>query len=261
MEHATLGVRILVPLFSLCIIAMILVARKRDLFIRRIQGLSAIDEAIGRATEMGRPMICCTGLGIDGGVEIVTLQALSIVSYIIRTSARFATRAILPVYDPQMLPVTEETVREAYAIEGRPDSYNSEDVRFLTNRQFAFAASVAGLITREKAAATFLFGYYYAEALIMAENGQQVGAIQIAGTPATTQIPFFIAACDYVIIGDEYYAASAYLSREPTQIGSIVGQDIAKWLILMTIILGSVLVSIGAYLSNPIGVNFTQFFK
>ncbi len=261
MEHATLGVRILVPLFSLCIVAMILVARKRDLFIRRIQGLSAIEEAVGRATEMGRPMICCTGLGVEGGVEIVTLQALAIVSHIIRTSVRFATRAILPVYDPQMLPVTEEAVREAYTLEGRPDSFNSEDIRFLTNRQFAFAASVAGLIAREKAAATFLFGYYYAEALIMAETGQQVGAIQIAGTPATTQIPFFIASCDYVIIGDEYYAASAYLSREPTQLGSIVGQDIAKWLILLTIILGCALVSIGAATSSPIGANFTQFFK
>lgn len=260
MEHANTAVRIFVPLFSIIIVAMILIARNKTLFIRRIQGLTAIDEAVGRATEMGRPMICTTGLGQEGGVEIVTLQALAIVSHIIRTSVRFATRAIVPVYDPQMLPVTEDAVREAYVQEGRPEQYNSEDVRFLTNRQFAFAASVAGLIAREKAAATFLFGYYYAEALIMAEMGQQVGALQIAGTPATTQIPFFIAACDYVIIGDEYYAASAYLSREPTQLGSIVGQDIAKGIILATAIIGSLLVSITAVMGNPFGKTFIEFF-
>jgi hypothetical protein len=46
------------------------------------------------------------------------------------------------------------------------------------------------------------------------------------------QIPFFLAACDYTIIGDEYYAASAYLSREPTLLGSLVGQDYGKILMI-----------------------------
>ena len=261
MEHASLTVRLLLLPLSAIIVFTILIARRKNLFIRRIHGLTAIDEAIGRATEMGRPMVCCTGLGQEGGIEIVTLQALSIVSYIIRNSARFATRAIVPVYDPQMLPVTEEAVRDAYTLEGRPDQYNSDDVRYLTSRQFAFAAGVAGVIWREKAAATFLFGYYYAEALIMAEAGQQAGAIQVAGTPATTQIPFFIAACDYVIIGDEYYAASAYLSREPTQLGSIVGQDIAKGLVLGLIVLGAAIVTITSFLGGSFGQQFIQYFK
>lgn len=210
-------------------------------FIRRIQGLTAIDEAVGRATEMGRPMLCSTGLA---GVSVETLQALSITTYIIRSSARFGNRTIVPVYEPQMYPITEEAVREAYTVEGRPEQFNPDDIRFLSNRQFAYAAAVAGLIWREKVASCFLFGYFYAESLIMAETGQQVGAIQVAGTPATTQIPFLIAACDYVIIGDEFYAASAYLSRDPTLLGSIVGQDIVKGLIIVVVIAGSALASI-----------------
>ena len=248
MEHANLAVRILVPLFSIVIVATILTARRRQLFIRRIQGLTAIDEAIGRATEMGRPMVCMTGLGQNGGIEIVTLQALSIVSYIIRNSARFGTRSIVPVFDPQMVPITEEAIRDAYAVEGRPEQYNPDDIRFLSNQQFAFAASVAGMIWREKAAASFIFGYYYAESLIFAETGQQVGAIQVAGTPATTQIPFFIAACDYVIIGDEYYAATAYLTRQPTLVGAIVGQDVVKGILLAAILFGVLFYSFSALL-------------
>jgi hypothetical protein len=261
MEHASHLVRILVPLMSVIIIATILIARKRQLFIRRIQGLTAIDEAIGRATEMGRPMVCTTGLGNKGGVEIVTLQALSIVSYILRSSARFGTRAIVPVYDSQMLPVTEEAVRDAYTAEGRPEMYNSDDVRFLSTNQFAYAASVAGMIWREKAAANFLFGYYYAESLILAETGQQVGAIQVAGTPTTTQIPFFIAACDYVIIGDEFYAASAYLSREPTALGSLIGQDIVKGILLLMVLIGSALATFSGLTGSPISATFIKLFQ
>jgi len=260
MEHANWMVRILVPLLSVVIVLTILTARRRHLFIRRIQGLTAIDEAIGRATEMGRPMVCVTGLGDKGGIEIVTLQALSIVTYIIRSSARFATRAIVPVFDPQMIPITEEAVRDAYEEEGRPELYNPDNIRYLTSAQFAFAAAVAGLLWREKAAASFLFGYFYAESLIMAETGQQVGAIQVAGTPTTTQIPFFIAACDYVIIGDEFYAASAYISREPTALGSIVGQDIAKAVLIGVVLLGSAIVTLATLMGQPFGKTFIEFF-
>ncbi len=262
MDHASPLVRIMVPLFSFCIVAMILSARRKEVKIRRIHGLTAIEEAIGRATEMGRPMVCTTGLGTpSAGIEIVTLQALSIITYIIRSSAKFATKAILPVFDPQMLPVTQQAVREAYNLEGRPDLYNSEDVRYLTNNQFSYAASVAGLIWREKAGATFMFGLYYAESLILAESGNQVGAIQVAGTPTTTQIPFFIATCDYVIIGDEFYAASAYLSREPTALGSIVGQDIAKGVIFLTIILGSIAITISQLTGSSLAHTVLDLFK
>lgn len=260
MEHANWFVRIMLPLFSIIIVATILAARKRDLFIRRIQGLTAIDEAIGRSTEMGRPMICSTGLGSDGGIEIVSLQALSIVSYIIKGSAKFGTRSIVPVYDSQMLLVTEEAIRDAYAQEGRPEQYNSDDIQFLSSGQFAYAASVSGMIWREKAAAVFLFGYYYAESLILAETGQQVGAIQVAGTPTTTQIPFFIAACDYVIIGDEFYAASAYLSREPTSLGSLVGQDIVKGILVLLTVVGTALASYAGVTHSGIFNTFKDWF-
>lgn len=253
MEHSNLFTGILVLAMSAAILLMILTARKKQLFIRRIQGLSAIDEAIGRATEMGRPMLCSIGLG---GLDVPTLQALAITSYIIKASARFNTRAIVPVANAQIFPVVEEAVRESYVSEGRPDQYNPDDVRFLSDRQFAFAAATAGIVYREKVAASFLFGLFYAEALIFAESGQQVGAIQVAGTPSTTQIPFFIAACDYVIIGDEFYAASAYLSREPTLLGSMVGQDIAKGLVLVLVLIGTALVTFAPLTGQAFGKLF-----
>jgi len=248
--------------FSLIIIAAIRLARRRQLYIRRIEGLSAIDEAIGRATEMGRPMLCSTGLSATsaGGIEIIPLQALSITSYILRASARFGTRAIVAVYDPQMMPITTDAVQNAYTAEGRPELYNPDDVRFLSSRQFAYAAAVSGILQREKVAASFLFGYFYAEAMIFAETGQQVGAIQVAGTPAYLQIPFLIAACDYVIIGDEFYAAGAYLSREPTLLGSIVGQDICKGILLFGVLIGSILLSLAAVTGSPIGQSLLKQF-
>ena len=244
MQHASDNwwVSSVVLLLSLIIIYKVLSAQRgRVPFIRRITGLNAIDEAVGRATEMGRPVMMVPGIS---GLDVVTLQALSIFGYIARAVARFGNKSIIPTIDPIVTGVAEETLQDAYADAGRPELYDSGDVRYLTGQQFAFASGVAGILIREKVAASFLFGAFYAESLIFAEVGQQVGAIQVAGTTQTNQIPFFIAACDYVIIGDEFYAASAYLSRDPTLLGSIVAQDYCKLLLLGVILVGVISVSL-----------------
>ena len=235
----TLLPRVLLIVFSLLILSRILAARRKQLFIRKIAGLSAVDEAVGRATEMGRPITFSLGLG---QLDIVTLQALAIAVHVTRMAIRFGNRVIVTMADSTLYAVADEAIREAYTTEGRPESYQVDDVRFLSDRQFAYASAVVGVITRERVASNFMFGFFAAESLILAETGNQVGAIQVAGTPSITQIPFFIAACDYTIIGDEYYAGTAYLTREPVLLGSLVGQDYCK-MILVAIIAAMLLFS------------------
>lgn len=238
------------------ILYKILSARRgRDLFIRRIPGLSVLDEAVGRATEMGRPMLYAPGLS---GLDIVGLQSMAILSHVIKHAARYGTRVIVPLASAILYTVAEEVAKDAYATQGVPEQFNPEDVRFLSDSQFAWASGVVGIIHREKVATAFYMGYYYAESLILAENGQMAGAIQVAGTPATTQIPFFLASCDYTIIGEEYYAASAYLSREPTLLGSLVGQDWSKLLVLGLIILGAVGYTVAALAPGFPGLDYMR---
>jgi len=81
--------------------------------------------------------------------------------------------------------------------------------------------------------------------LILAEAGNIAGAIQISGTDRVDQLPFFITACDYTLIGEELYAASAYLSKEPLQLGALKAQDWSKVAIMVFLILGAITVSFG----------------
>lgn len=242
-EHANIQVTILVTVLTLAILGGIfynrwLSGRGRSLFIRRIPGLSALDEAVGRATEMGRPVLFVPGIG---GLDIVSLQALAILNHITRVAAKYGSRIIVPTADSVVFTLAEEVSREAFAAEDAADRYDPDDVRYLSDNQFAYASGVVGILNREKVASACYFGSFYAESLILAETGHQVGAVQVAGTPSTTQIPFFLAACDYTIIGDEFYAASAYLSREPTLLGSLVGQDVAKAIIILIVLVGVIL--------------------
>ncbi|MFB3879902.1 MAG: DUF6754 domain-containing protein [Armatimonadota bacterium] len=242
LEHANWFMRALFgAMCAIIVVSVLLAQRGRQMFIRRIPGLSAIEEAVGRATEMGRPIFFSPGLS---GISIVTLQALAILAYVVRLAATRLTRIIVGVCDPTVFPVTEESVREAYATAGHAESFRPEDVRFVSDQQFAYALGSVGIMSREQVATSFFFGMFYAEALILSENGRALGALQVAGCPDPVQIPFFIATCDYVVIGDEYYAASAYLTREPTLTGSLVGQDIAKAIVLALIVVGAALATV-----------------
>ncbi|MFN7171711.1 MAG: DUF6754 domain-containing protein [Fimbriimonadaceae bacterium] len=214
---------------------------KKGLYIRRIPGLNAIDEAVGRSTEMGRPILMVPGIG---PLSAIAVQAITIFAYITRTAARFATPIRICCADAAVYTVAQEVIRDVYQTEGVIERFEPDSVQFVSDRQFAFAAGVSGIILRERCAATFFLGEFFAESLILAETANSVGAIQVAGSTSNTQTPFFIAACDYVLIADEFYAASAYLSREPVLVGSLVGQDWCKLLIIATIVGGALVNSV-----------------
>ena len=207
--------------------------------IRRIAGLEAVDEAIGRATERGRPILYVAGIGSVS--QVATIASINIYSHVAKRSGQYGTRLTTPCHDPILMQVMRSVSEQAYLDIGRPDAYDADDVFFVTQSQFAFAAAVDGIMVREKPAAIFLQGVFYAESLILAETGNSVGAIQIAGTDKDAQLPFFIAACDYTLIGEELFAASAYLSGEGQLLSTIRAQDIGKAALMACLVVGAIL--------------------
>ncbi len=225
-------------LFGLLVLIMIKRAKMgHDLYIRPIAGIEEIDNAIGRATEMGKPILFNPGLSSIS--DVATLAGLSILGRVAKKAAEYDTRILVPLRDYIVMPIAQEIVKEAHYEAGRPDTYDKTSVFFITTDQFAFVAGVNGVMIREKCATCFYMGMYWAEALIMTETGNTIGAVQIAGTDAVTQIPFFITTCDYTLIGEELYGASAYLAREPLMMGTLKAVDAFKFLILVSVIVGT----------------------
>jgi len=225
-------------IFAVILVTYISRARKgqRIPYIRRVSGLDALDEAIGRATEMGRPVHYSPG--ISDVNEAQTLASMAILEYVARMTAKNDGRLIVSNRMVLVQTLTEGIVRDAYLREGRADAYNPDNVRFLTDNQFGYATGVTGILRRERVATAIAIGAFWAESLIFAQTGYEIGAVQIAGTANTHQIPFFVAACDYCLIGDEMYAASAYISKEPVLMGSLVAADYAKMAVIGVLVIG-----------------------
>lgn len=252
--------------FSLTVLVSIRRARMNPhIFLRRIPGLDAVEEAVGRATEMGRPILYLTGSGELSGSgdpsDISTIAATVILGDVAKRVATYGTGLKVPHRAAIVMAICQEIVKESYLAAGRPDAYKEETNFFITRDQFAYTAAVDGMMLRERPAANFFMGYYYAESLLLAETGAATGAIQIAGTDAEYQLPFFITTCDYTLIGEELYAASAYLSREPSLVGALRGQDIGKGFILGVLLFGTLLVTLGEVLGLPIFRTICQLFS
>ncbi|MGI6358732.1 MAG: DUF6754 domain-containing protein [Bacillota bacterium] len=214
--------------------------------LRRIAGLDAIEEAVGRATEMGRPVHFCPGIGaITDTSAPATFAGLSVLQFVTELTAKYNTELIVTIRQPMVFPIAQETVRQAYLAAGKPDMFQEDTVRYLSSEQFAYAAGVMGIFHREQVAANIMMGAFWAESMLFAEAGAQVGAIQVAGTASPAQIPFFVAACDYTLIGEELFAGGAYLSQDRLRVGSIAGQDYIKLGVMVFLALGTILATAG----------------
>ena len=234
-SERTLMFFVLMFVSSILMICVFWAESGNDIFIREIAGIKAIEEAVGRATEMGKPVLFVPGI-LDLN-EVETIAGINILGHVAKITAEYETDLNVPVSRSIVMEAARESCKESYLKAGRPDLYYDDMVHYLTDDQFAYAAGVNGIMLREKPAAVFFQGKFYAESLILAETGNSIGAIQIAGTGSSSQIPFFVTACDYTLIGEEFYAASAYLSGSPEMLGSIKGQDYIKAFCILIIII------------------------
>ena len=252
LRRSRINILVAVALLMSSVVWLVEMARRgASLFIRRIAGLEAVEEAVGRATEMGRPILYVPGL--EAMDEVSTVAAIDILGQVAKKAGEYETKLIVPNRDPIVMAVAQQVVKESYSAVGKPHLYHDEDVFYVTFSQFGFAAAVAGLMIRDRPATNFFMGRFYAESLVLAETGNATGAIQIAGTDADAQLPFFITACDYTLIGEELYAGSVYLSRQPLLLGALKAQDYAKAFIIVAIVVGIVL--------SAVSPDIAEYFK
>ncbi|MGI6628926.1 MAG: DUF6754 domain-containing protein [Bacillota bacterium] len=216
-------------------------------YFRQLPGLEGLEEAIGRAAEMGRPVHFTPGSdGFSSGTAGQTLAAAICLSHVAGLCAKYDVRLLVSNRRSEVQPLTEEIVKQAYLSAGKIDSFRATDIRFFSDDQFAYASSVIGMLSGEKTASNIMLGGYYAESLMFAEAGATYGNIQIAGTASVAQIPFFVTTCDYVLIGEELYAAAAILSEDPAQVSTLMMQDLVRVVIVGVLIIGAIGISFGS---------------
>lgn len=244
---------------SFVIIYSIMRSRKAEkpIGIRRIAGLESLEEVVGRSTETGRPIHFTTGItGIEGGDTTArVLGGLELMAWMTRRAAHYSTQLVVTVCKPSTYAVTREIVRSTYVQEGKQELYNENMVRFISDDQFAYASTAANIMQEEKISGNIMVGGFGGEAILLAETGSALGAIQVAGDTNINQIPFFVVTCDYTLLGEEMFAAGASLGGNRDVLGSLRAQDFGKAVAVVLMIIGTILTTVG----NPVLTNLLKW--
>lgn len=206
---------------------------------RKFEGLAKMEEAIGRATEMGKPVHWSYGMG---AFDAQYLAAFVLLEYAAGLCAKYDTRLIVSIALPEVVPMTEEVVRKAYIEQGKVESMQPEDVRFWGG---SHNPAMIGTISREQVAGNFMIGSLFHESILSIEAAARYNAIQVMGTSNTHQLPFIAAGCDAIFIGAEMFAAAAQLDATPVRVGSVRAPDLITSVFVVLMVVGALMVTMG----------------
>lgn len=223
----------------------------KSYYIRRLRQVDAIDEIIARCVEMDSELLFLPGggdLNSTGSIP-AALSVLGILSYVAAKAAEYGAKIHLPTIQFVSYNIQAEILRDAYITADKPELFvEGETIRYLpsgTDRPY-----ILNRISREKPAGGILIGAWWHQSVIYSDALQQVDSLTLGGTDSSGSIPYFIASCNYSLISEEMYAMSAYLSGDPILTSSLVGQDIAKYLVMIISVVGSLLTILGLPLVN-----------
>jgi hypothetical protein len=229
------------------ILTLYYISANRNVFIRRVAAIDAIEEAIGRSVEMGKPVVFSYGIA-SRGFDLRTLVGIALLGHVARMCARSEARIIVPTGGSEgsyiVRPTVEETVKTAYTIEGKPELYNPDDIPFFSGQQYAYVGGYIGMMQRNPPGAVIACSHA-SEHLNIAETATSLGAITINAPSSSSKVAETAGASDYLIFPEEAPAAAAYLSKDPMEVGSIKVQDYLKYVAIILIIAGLIVATGG----------------
>lgn len=207
-----------------------------------LRPMPAFDALLGmssQAAESGQAVHVGLGTGgIAGPDTAVSLAGLTALEHLADQAARCESRLIVTVADPTLLPAAQEVLRRAYERQGKAEAFSPYQVRLLAPDPTAYAAGIMGILEGEDPLANVTIGAFSDEYLLIGETGVKKGVEQVAGTDDPATLALMHVTADQVLIGEEIFAAGAYLRRSPESMAGLIVQDVWRYLLVLAILVG-----------------------
>jgi hypothetical protein len=205
--------------------------------LRPIQAFDAVRGVTARAIEAGRAVHVSLGVGgINSDVTADSLAGLMLLDYLADQSAAAGTPAIVTMANATTLPLAQDMIHRPYGADAEEASSAVNQVRWIAPGAAAYAAGVMGILGGEAVDANVMLGSFGDEYLLMGEAANRRQITHIGGASDPNVLPFVFATADHALMGEEIYAAGAYLGRKSWHVGSLLAQDFMRWVIVIVIV-------------------------
>jgi hypothetical protein len=148
--------------------------------------------------------------------------------------------------DASLAILSQDTLQSGYRAAGAEDQYRFTTGRLTGLTPFSYAAGALSTIHDENISANIVIGDLGPEAALLAEAADREDTSLIAASDDLSAQSVFYATSQEPLIGEELFAAGAYVGAGASHEASLHVQDILRWLIILAILLGSLLKLVGA---------------
>lgn len=206
---------------------------------RPLPALDAMRRALARGAETGRAIHLSPGSGAIGAraTTAETVAGLLAVERVASEASLNGAPILVSSGDAVAHLALRGSLRQAYQRAGLGQDYDSANVQLLAHQDpMAYASGVTTLYGRQKLEVSQLIGSFGHEFMLAGEVGAQHEVPQIAGATTTTALPLTYLTSEGALVGEEIYAAEAYLSRSPAPLARLLTQDALRTAVIVAIV-------------------------
>lgn len=222
---------------ALLLLVLTLWKRKSPKHLRDIPALKNFYRAMGLSVEDGTRIHVAVGYG-----DLLTtrngsaLAALGMLRHLSEYTSASDRPPVTSAGDAALSLLTQDTLHAGYIAAGAEESFVPTTGRLTGLSPFGFAAGAMPILRDEKVSANILMGHFGPEAALLAEAAERENVITIGASDSLAAQSILFAMGQDALIGEELFAAGAYLGAGASHTASVTVQDILRWTIIIVII-------------------------
>ncbi len=243
-----LGLTLIFLFFALLLVFRVSLRARPGRELRPIAAYTRLQRALGEAVEAGRRLHLTIGRGeITDMQSAAGMTGLVVAERIARVAGVADNPPVVTAGTGPLGLLSQGTMRSTFAESGLEERYHPALTQIAGLTPYAYAAGTMTLADDPANAATVILGSLGPEAALIVDAGENEGRLVVAGTDhVPTQAVLYAAAAE-PLIGEELYAAGAYLGADPFHNASLRAQDVLRWLLIGIMLLGGLLKLFGVW--------------
>ncbi|MEN6409308.1 MAG: DUF6754 domain-containing protein [Anaerolineaceae bacterium] len=239
---AFLGLGVVVVCAGLMVAFRLIHRKNPQRGLREIPAYSHLRRAIGLAVEDGSRLHVSLGkAGLLSPQNTAGLVGLTVLERIAELSSLSDRPPVATSGDPSLAILSQDTLQRVYRDANALGRYESSMGRLTGVTPFSYAAGAMPAITGEQVSANMLIGNLDVESALLANAVDDAKSFAIGGSNSLLGQAVQAATLEEPLVGEEVYAAGAYLQAGPMHAASLRAQDILRWGIVAALILGAIL--------------------
>jgi hypothetical protein len=234
-----LGVLILA---AVLLLAFILWRRRSPAALRPIAAFEQLNSAVGLAVENGTRLHFSLGHGSLFPAR--GASALAGLAMLRRLSERTSVSDNPPIVtsgDASLAILSQDTLQSGYRAAGAEEQYRFTTGRLAGLTPLSYAAGAMPTVHDENVSANVFIGDFGPEAALLTEAAERQNSTLIAASDNLAAQSVFYASAQEPLIGEELFAAGAYVGAGSAHEASLNVQDVLRWLVVLGILIGSLL--------------------